>query len=84
MRFAILSCLLLLTACSRLTPEHYAQIETGMPRSQVVELLGEPDRSDGASVLGISGEHATWQSGNTTVTIRFVNDQVVTKDMQKS
>ncbi|WP_255987601.1 DUF3862 domain-containing protein [Chitinolyticbacter albus] len=85
MRFAVLfASLFLLIACSRLTPEQYAKIESGMPRSAVIELLGEPDQTDGASMLGFSGERAIWQSGDTTLTIRFVNDQVFSKDMQKS
>ncbi|UXY14745.1 hypothetical protein N8I74_15680 [Chitiniphilus purpureus] len=81
----IATCFFLLTlaACSRLSPERYAQIETGMTRAEVIGLLGEPDQTDGASLLGISGESAIWQSGGTTVTIRFVNDKVIGKDMEK-
>ncbi|TJZ75554.1 DUF3862 domain-containing protein [Chitiniphilus eburneus] len=75
--------LLMLTACSRLSPENYAKIETGMAREQVVDILGEPDQSDGASLLGISGERATWESGGTTVTVQFVNDKVMTKNREK-
>ncbi|GAA5784849.1 hypothetical protein GCM10007860_06710 [Chitiniphilus shinanonensis] len=81
----LLLCLLLLSlvACSRLTQENYAKIETGMTRERVVEILGEPDQSDSGSLLGISGEHAQWKSGGTTVTVQFVNDKVMTKDMEK-
>ncbi|XZG71570.1 DUF3862 domain-containing protein [Chitinibacteraceae bacterium HSL-7] len=76
-----LALLVLLAACSKVTPENFAKIDTGMSREEVVKVLGEPDSADGASLLGLSGESAVWKSRKATITIAFVNGHVVTKNI---
>ncbi|MDR3426385.1 MULTISPECIES: DUF3862 domain-containing protein [Silvimonas] len=72
-----------LTACGKITAENFAKIDSGMARPDVVKILGEPDKTDSSSLLGISGENAVWEAGSTTITLRLVNGVVVTKDLQK-
>ncbi|GGP24943.1 DUF3862 domain-containing protein [Silvimonas amylolytica] len=74
---------LALTACSKITAENYAKIDTGMARADVVQILGEPDKTESSSLLGISGENAVWESRGTVITLRLVNGVVLTKDLQK-
>lgn len=74
---------LALSACSKINAENYAKIETGMARADVVKILGEPDKTDSSSLLGISGENAVWESRGTVITLRLVNGVVLTKDLQK-
>ena len=80
---ASLALLLCLAACSKVTAENYSHIETGSSRADVVKLLGEPDKTDAGSVLGISGETAIWQSGQATISLRMVNGLVITKDFKQ-
>ncbi|GHD68570.1 hypothetical protein [Jeongeupia chitinilytica] len=72
-----------LVACSRVTSENYQKISTGMQRDEVVRILGEPKATDGGSVFGISGESASWQGSDTTITIQFINGKVMTKNLEK-
>ncbi len=74
---------LALSACSKITAENYAKIDTGMARADVVKILGEPDKTEASSLLGISGENAVWESRGTVITLRLVNGVVLTKDLQK-
>ena len=80
---AAFSLALTLTACSKVTAENYAHIATGESRADVVKLLGEPNKSESGSLLGISGESAIWESGKTVITLRFVNDLVIAKDFKQ-
>lgn len=64
---------LLLAACSKLTQENYSKITTGMPRAQVEQLLGTPDKCSGA--LGVSS--CTWGNDQRYVSIQYAADKVV-------
>lgn len=84
MRFPLCMALCLATAllagCGRpLDGDSYAAVETGMNRQQVVELLGEPDRTRSADVGGVSGTHLAWEGEGFVVMVQFVNDRVVAK-----
>ena len=56
-RLAVVSLCLLLAACSRLTPDNYAQLSAGMSRAEVEALLGKPTQCAGA--LGLSSGAST-------------------------
>jgi hypothetical protein len=72
--------------CNKVTRENYNKVQAGMTVQQVKDILGNPDetRSAGASVLGISADKTTmtWKSGDKSITVTFVNDQVLTTSMQ--
>ncbi|MFR0674141.1 outer membrane protein assembly factor BamE [Enterobacterales bacterium AW_CKDN230030176-1A_HGKHYDSX7] len=69
----VLSLCVALAACSKLTQENYAKLETGMTRVQVEQLLGKPTECSGA--LGISS--CTWGDENRFVSVQFASDRVV-------
>ena len=79
----MLAAVLLLAACSKVTQENYAKIHEGMNEKQVHEILGSPTESRTVSVLGISGTHSKWVSGDTAISIRFVNGEVATATFDK-
>ena len=71
--FIVLSLCVALAACSKLTQENYAKLETGMTRVQVEQLLGKPTECSGA--LGISS--CTWGDETRFVSVQFASDRVV-------
>ena len=74
--------LLCLAACgSRLNQENFDKIHEGMSQKEVREILGEPADASGGSILGISGGEAVWKDDKTTISVHFLNDKVVSKDM---
>lgn len=62
-----------LSACSKLTLEHYSRIGVGMPYEQVVELIGEPERCD--DVMGM--RHCTWGDDQRSATVTFAGGRVL-------
>jgi hypothetical protein len=70
-----------LLACSKINEKNYQQIEVGMSREQVVEILGEPTQTQTASLLGIGGESAQWQDGGVKISATFVNGNLLTRSM---
>jgi len=69
----LLSALLLIVACSKLTPENYSKIKMSMPYDQVVELIGKPDQCDGA--MGI--KDCTWGGKKKQINVKFLNENVI-------
>ncbi len=78
----LLPCLLLLpgllTGCSRINAENYAKIHVGMPRSEIVGLLGKPDECSGLTVPILSAEKCSWKSGEHQISVSFLNDAAIT------
>ena len=70
---------LLLAACSKVTPENYQKIEEGMTEEQVVALLGKPTETNSVSVLGVS----RWVADDAVITVRFVNGKAGIKSFDK-
>ena len=83
MRSAFFALLLLLAACSKVTQENYAKIQEGMTEQEVQAILGSPTESSTKTVLGISGTSSRWASGDTAITIRFVNGKVAVSSFDK-
>ena len=74
--------LLCLAACgSRLNQEHFDKIHQGMSQKEVREILGDPVDAEGRSFLGLSSGEAVWKDDKTTITVHFLNDKVVSKNM---
>ena len=69
----LLSALLLTVACSKLTPENYSQLKMSMPYEDVVDLLGKPDKCDGA--MGI--KDCTWGGEKKQINVKFLNENVI-------
>jgi hypothetical protein len=83
--FGVAILLLCLAACgSRLSQENFDKIREGMSQKEVREILGEPVDASGGSVLGLSGGEAVWKDDKTTITVHFLNDQVITKQISST
>jgi hypothetical protein len=77
--------LMCLAACgSRLNQENFEKIREGMSQKEVREILGEPVNASGASLLGLSSGEAVWKDDRTTITVHFLNDKVVSKQMSRT
>ena len=80
-------CLLLaaLSACaSKISLANFEKIKTGMSLAEVTAILGEPTGSKGVDVGVFSGTSATWKSRQGTITVQFVNGNVVAKTFSRS
>jgi len=81
-RSLAIALMLVLAACgARLSQENFDKIRDGMSQKEVREILGDPADAQGASFLGLSGGSATWKDDKTTITVQFLNDKVVSKQM---
>jgi hypothetical protein len=80
---AALALVLLLAACSKVTQDNFAKIREGMSEQEVQAILGSPTESSTTTVLGISGTASRWVSGDTVITIRFVNGKVALSNFDK-
>jgi hypothetical protein len=70
-------------AGSKISQENFEKIQTGMPLSQVIAILGEPTESSSVDVAVFSGTVSKWKAGSVTITIQFVNNKVVAKQLSK-
>nr|WP_314902168.1 outer membrane protein assembly factor BamE [uncultured Deefgea sp.] len=82
-RLLLLALLFLLAACSKITAENYQKVSTGMNRTEVVALLGEPTSTESGSFLGIEGESAVWQNGDLQIKAQFVNQKLLAHTLLK-
>ena len=83
--FGIAILLLCLAACgARLSQENFDKIHEGMSQKEVREILGEPVDASGASLLGFSSGEAVWKDDKTTISVHFLNDKVITKQMSRT
>ncbi|MES2817745.1 MAG: outer membrane protein assembly factor BamE [Pseudomonadota bacterium] len=71
--FALLSFCLLLSACSKVTQENYAQLEAGMDKAEVEGLLGSPTECSGA--LGLTS--CTWGDQQRFISVQYAGDKVL-------
>ena len=80
----LLAVVLITTACggSAVNQENYDKIATGMPRAEVIDILGEPDESGGVGAGGVSLGSATWKDGDRSISITFMGDKVQMKTKQ--
>jgi hypothetical protein len=74
-----------LTACesSRINQENFDKVKTGMTQAEVQAILGPPTESSSADFAVFSGTASTWKWQDITITIQFVNGQVIAKQFQK-
>lgn len=81
---AAIALVLLVAACSKVTPENFAKIQDGMAEQEVLAILGSPTESSSTSVLGISGTTSRWVSGDAEIMIRFLGGKVAVKRFDKT
>lgn len=73
------------TTATQSNKEKYDRIQTDMTIKEVKDILGEPTnvKTGGAEVLGVgaTGSTMTWTKGKEVITVKFVNEKVVSKDL---
>lgn len=75
---------LLIAACgSKISAENFERIQDGMSQKEVVAILGEPTETSAINIAGVSGGMATWQEGNTVISVQFLNDKVKGKQLNR-
>jgi hypothetical protein len=80
---AVLAALLLAACGSKVSAENFERIRNGMTQKEVVAILGEPTETSAISIGELSGGMATWQDGNTVISVQFVNDKVQAKQLNR-
>ena len=65
--------LTLLCGCSKLNRENYSKIKMGSEYSEVVKILGKPDRCSEALFV----RNCVWGDENRNITVNFVGDKAV-------
>ena len=70
---AVAAVAILLSGCSKLTPENYAKLKPGLIYAEVKSILGEPARCD--DLVGFKS--CRWGDDSRNITVRFAGDQVV-------
>jgi hypothetical protein len=54
-----------------------------MTQPEVQLILGEPTEAHSIDLPMFSGTASTWQAGDTTITVQFVNGKVVAKQFNR-
>lgn len=86
---AILACMVvamsLIIGCSNpnVTVANFERIQSGMSRTEVLGIMGEPDDEDagGGGIAGFAatGTKLAWKSGGKKIIVTFVDDQLMMK-----
>lgn len=71
--FALLSCCLLLIACSKVNQQNYSKLKAGMAKAEVESLLGAPSECSGA--LGVTS--CTWGDEQSFISVQYAGDNVL-------
>ncbi|TWJ18683.1 DUF3862 domain-containing protein [Geobacter argillaceus] len=69
----VLSLLVMLFGCSKLTMENYSKIKMGIGYSEVVTILGKPDSCSEALFV----RNCVWGDEQKNITVNFLGDKVV-------
>lgn len=67
--------LLALTGCSPINNDNYAKLESGMSRTDVIAILGEPDQCKSA----LAFETCRWGDDDKHIEARFAADNLLAK-----
>lgn len=79
-RTFVIALVMFLAACgSKLTQDNFNKISSGMPYAEVVKILGEPQKSEGGGLLGITATTALWKDDKHQISIVFINEKVTSK-----
>lgn len=80
----VLGLILLLCSCSNITRDNYQRIKNGMPKSQVVSMLGNPSQSSSIQFKGVSAVSLQWISGSVKINIILIDNKVALKSFNDS
>lgn len=65
------------------TEKTYADIETGMSRDRLVDVLGEPSESTDTTRSGVPAQQLQWSGDTHTLTITLVDGKVRYKTLRR-
>jgi hypothetical protein len=83
LRTAVAATLLLtLAACSRVTADNYAKLETGMSRSEVHALLGAPDEVSGGGIGRMTLMTERWDGRKHVISVTYAGDELAIKSIE--
>ncbi len=71
--------LALLCGCSKLSPENFEKVKTGMTTAEVKAILGNPSEVKTGDLLGVGTTTYIYKSGKKSAELSFINDAVMTK-----
>lgn len=82
-RSALSVIVLCLAACgTKVTPDNYDRLQSGMSKAQVHAILGTPDDVTGNEIGGVlSLTKETWKTGKHRITVTFGNDALALKSL---
>jgi hypothetical protein len=66
-----------IAGCNKVTPDNFAKIKPGQSVAEVTDVLGKPTTTETQSGIMGTGSKQTWKSGDKTITVLFVNGQVM-------
>ena len=74
--------LLTLAACSRVTVDNYAKLETGMSRAEVHALLGAPDEVSGGGIGRMTLMSERWVGRKHVISVTYAGDELALKSIE--
>lgn len=74
--------LLMLSACSKVTPDNYGKLEAGMTQEEVHAVLGQPDDVSGGGIGALTLTTETWNGPKHVVKITFAGDKMTIKSIE--
>ena len=72
---------LLMSACSKVTPDNYAKVSAGMTRDEVHAILGKPDDAGGGGIGDLTLTTETWKGNKQTINVTFAGNKVALKSI---
>lgn len=79
---AMFGSVLLASACSKVTAENYAKVQTGMSRDEVHALLGTPDETSGSSFAGLAMSTEIWKGSKDTISVTYTGEKLALKSIE--
>ncbi|MFC4253290.1 MAG: outer membrane protein assembly factor BamE domain-containing protein [Sinimarinibacterium flocculans] len=81
-RIVVVGLLVLAAACSKVTPDNYERVESGMSRDEVHAILGKPDDVSGGGVGRMTLMTERWNGREHVISVTFSSDKVMLKRIE--
>ncbi|MDL5047498.1 hypothetical protein QQ054_15895 [Oscillatoria amoena NRMC-F 0135] len=76
---ALCAVLTVVAACSKLSPENFEKVKTGMSTAEVKAIMGAPSDIKTGDILGVGTTTWIYKSGRKSAEFNFMNDALMTK-----
>lgn len=81
-RIALAGLLLVAAGCSKVTPDNYNRVESGMSHEEVHAVLGKPDEVSGGGVGRMTLMTERWNGREHIISVTFAADKVTLKSIE--